>query len=91
MKLFFDQSHPNGQKIHAQKPKAYSNKTFGQKNKTTHKSEEGGAYLRISFMQLLMNLINKYLFKKLLKWANEKQNNFNIYNAAFKKKKGKHL
>ena len=38
-------------------------------------------------MHLLMNLINKYLFKKLLKWANEKQNNFNIYNAAFKKKK----
>ena len=36
-----------------------------------------------------MNLINKYLFKKLLKWANEKQNNFNIYNAAFKKKKRK--
>ena len=40
-------------------------------------------------MHLLMNLINKYLFKKLLKWANEKQNNFNIYNAAFKKKKRK--
>ena len=25
--------------------------------------------------------------KKLLKWANKKQNNFNNYNVAFKKKK----
>ena len=33
MKLFFNQSHLNGQKIHAGKPKAYSNKTFDQKNK----------------------------------------------------------
>ena len=32
-----------------------------------------------------MNLKNKYLLKKLLKWANKKQNNFNIYNAAFLK------
>ena len=31
---------------------------------------------------------NKYLLKKLLKWANKKQNNFNIYIAAlFQKKK----
>ena len=28
---------------------------------------------------------------KLLKWANKKENNFNIYNAAFKKNKQKHL
>ena len=34
-----------------------------------------------------MNLNNKYLIKKLLKWANKKQNNFNIYNAAFKEKR----
>ena len=34
----------------------------------------------------------KHLFKKLLKWANKKQNDFNIYNVAFKKKKKeKHL
>ena len=31
-KFVFNQSHPNGQNIHARKPKAYSNKTFGQKN-----------------------------------------------------------
>ena len=42
---------------------------------------------RISFWHLLVNLKNKYLFKKVLKWANKKQNNFNIYNAALKKKK----
>ena len=29
-----------------------------------------------------MNFKNKYLLKQLLKWANKKQNNFNIYNAA---------
>ena len=45
--------------------------------------EEGGAHLRISFWHLLTNLKNKYLFKKLLKWPNRKQNNVNIYNAAF--------
>ena len=40
-----------------------------------------------------MNLNNKYLFKKLLKWANKKHNNFNIYNVAFflKKHKETHL
>ena len=36
-----------------------------------------------------MSLKNKYLLKKLLKWVNKKQNNFNIYNAALKKKKRK--
>ena len=40
---------------------------------------------RISFWHLLVNLKNKYLFKKVLKWANKEQNNFNIYNAALKK------
>ena len=40
-----------------------------------------------------MNLKNKHLFKKLLKWANKKQNDFDIYNVAFffKKNKEKHL
>ena len=33
MKLFFNHIHPNGQKVHAWKPKAYSTKAFGQKNK----------------------------------------------------------
>ena len=32
------------------------------------------------------NLKNKYSLKKLLKWANKKQNNLNIYNVALKKK-----
>ena len=40
-----------------------------------------------SFSHLLMNLKNKYLLEKLLKWANKKQNNFNIYNSALKKRK----
>ena len=51
-----------------------------------HTCEEGGANLRISFWHLLTNLKNKYLFKNLLKWANKKQNNLNIYNVALKKK-----
>ena len=54
--------------------------------KKSHTWEEGGAQLKISFWHLLMNLKNKYLFKKMLKLANKKQNNFNIYNAASKKK-----
>ena len=44
---------------------------------------EGGAHVRISFWHLLMNLKDKHLFKKLLKWVNKKQNNFNNYNVAF--------
>ena len=40
-----------------------------------------------------MNLENNYLLKKLLKWANKKQNNYNIYNVVsfFKKNKEKNL
>ena len=45
--------------------------------KRSHTCEEGGAHLRISFWNLLMNLKNK-LLKKLLKCHNKKQNNFNI-------------
>ena len=33
-----------------------------------------------------MNLKNKYLLRKLLKWANKKHNNFNTYNVPFNKK-----
>ena len=40
-----------------------------------------------NFWPLLMNLKNKYLLKKMLKWANKKQNNFNTYNTAFFLKK----
>ena len=42
-----------------------------QKQKKSHTCEEGGAHLRISFWHLLMNLKNKLLLKKLLKWANK--------------------
>ena len=45
--------------------------------KESHTCEEGGADLRISFWYL----------QKLLKWANKKQNSFNIYYVAFKRKK----
>ena len=31
--IVFNQRHPNGQKLHAWKPKAYNKKPFGQKNK----------------------------------------------------------
>ena len=39
----------------------------------SHTCEEGGAHLRISFWHLLINLNSNYLLKKLLKWANKKQ------------------
>ena len=42
-----------------------------------------GHYSELLFWHLPMNLEHKYLFKKLFKWANKKQNNFNIYNAEF--------
>ena len=42
-----------------------------------------GHYSELLFWHLPMNLKHKYLFKKLFKWANKKQNNFNIYNAEF--------
>ena len=54
--------------------------------KKSHTCEEGGAHLRICVWYLLMNLKNNYLLKKLLKWANKKCKNFNIYNVVFKKK-----
>ena len=58
----------------------------------SHTCEEGRAHLRISVWHLLMNLKNNYLLKKLLKWANKKCKNFNIYNnVLFKKTKEKHL
>ena len=56
-------------------------------NKNSHTCKQGGTNLRISFWQLMVNLKSKYLLKKLLKWANKKQNNFNIYNVTFFLKK----
>ena len=53
--------------------------------KKTHTFDESGVQLRTSFWNILMELKNKYLLKKL-KWPNKKQNSFDIYNAALKKK-----
>ena len=61
------------------------------RTKKSYTCEEGGAHLRIFLWHLLMNLKNKCLFKKLLKWANEKCKNFNIYNVVFFKKKIKKI
>ena len=55
--------------------------------KKSHTCEEGGAYLRISFGYLLMKWKNNYLLKKLLKWANRKHKNFNIYIIFLKEKR----
>ena len=46
---------------------------------------EGGAHLRISFWNLLMNLKNK-LLKKLLKWANKNKKNLIFTMLHFIKK-----
>ena len=63
-----------------------------KQKKKPHKCEEGGAHLRNSVWYLLMNLKNNYLLEKLLKWANKKCKNFNIYNVLlFYKNKEKHL
>ena len=41
------------------------------------------AHLKISFWHLLVNLKNNYVFKKLLRWANEKCKEFHIYTIVF--------
>ena len=56
------------------------------KQEEAHKYEESETHQRISFWYLLMNLKNNYLSKKVLKWANKKQKNFNIQNVAFSEK-----
>ena len=44
------------------------------------------------FLAFIDDLEKQIIIEKLLKWANKRQNNFNIYNAAYLKKgKGKHL
>ena len=61
-------------------------------NKKSHTCEEGGAHLRTSFWHLLMNLKNKLLLKKLLKWANKNKIILIFTMLHFKKKyKEKHL
>ena len=39
------------------------------------------------FLEFTDELEKQIFIKKLLKWANRKQNNFNIYNVAFFKKR----
>ena len=60
--------------------KLFTSKDDCQKSQTC---EEGEAHLRISVWHLLTKLKNNYLLKKLLKWANKKCKNFNIYNVVF--------
>ena len=44
------------------------------------------------FLLAFTSELQKQIFiETLLKWANKKQNNFNVYNVAFKKKSRKHL
>ena len=45
----------------------------------SHTCEEGGVHIRISFWHLLIELEKQIFIKKLLKWANKKQSNFNIH------------
>ena len=72
---------------HFQRPQ----KIYLEKEKS-HICEEGGEHPRISVWQLLMNLKNNYLLKKLLKWANKKCKYFNIkIKNNNKKNKEKHL
>ena len=41
---------------------------------------------RTFFLAFIDELQKQIIIRKLLKWANKKQNNFNIYNVAFFKK-----
>ena len=50
-------------------------------------SEEGGTHFKIYFMEFTDELEKQIFIKKLLNWANKKQNNLNIYNVAFFKKR----
>ena len=52
----------------------------------SHTCEEGGANFRISFWHLLMNLKNKLLLKKLLKWVNKSKITLIFTIVAFFKK-----
>ena len=51
-----------------------------------HTCEEGGAHLKISVWNLLINLKHTTIYLKLLKWA-KKSKNFDIYNVVLKDKK----
>ena len=41
--------------------------------------------VRPNFFLAFIDELEKYLLQKMLKWANKKQNNFDIYNVVFKK------
>ena len=43
------------------------------------------------FLEFIDKLEKQIIIKKLLKWANKKQNNLNIYHAVFKKNKNKKI
>ena len=64
MKLLFNQSHPNGQKIHAWKPKAYSNETFDQKNKKVFTLSDSYYQIVNSFSGFISSNIDN--FRELL-------------------------
>ena len=49
--------------------------------KKSHTCEEGGAHLNALFA--FIDELEKQILKKLLEWANKKENNFNTYNVVF--------
>ena len=53
------------------------------RKKITHMWERWGTPQNF-FLTFINELEKQIIIKKLLKWANKKQNNFNIYHAVFK-------
>ena len=74
---------PNKTKTDVQLSTSYWILIFRTHNKNHTHVKKVGAHLRIPFWHLLMNLKKQIIIKKLLKWANKKQNNFNIHNVVF--------
>ena len=56
---------------------------LSMKKKKSHTCEEGG--IPQNFCLAFVGELEKQLLKKLLKWANKKCKNFNIYNVDLKK------
>ena len=52
----------------------------------SHTYQEGGGIPQNFFLAFFDELKKELFIKKLLKWANNKSNNINIYNVPFKKK-----
>ena len=55
--------------------------------KKSRTCEEGGGTPQNFFLGFIDELEKQIFIRKTVEWANKKQNNFNIYNVAFKKKK----